>query len=306
MCRYISIGIASLLTIFSTPTVWASNIPIGDAANYAILYSGLGNNQLSITNVTIQGNIGVGNTGKVANSCTSTVNGRLDFSSANTGQFSSTNGANVGPTSVNYGRANVANDLSALSTLSSTLGSASAGATNVSLLNATTQIIDESGGTLLTINGIAYRVFNISSVHDQAGQLLTINGDGSGDPVVFDFASNTNLQGDIVLNSLTADQVLWNFYGGNNGSGGPNLSLNNNASSYPLEQWSGILLDPNGAISVVNANLNGRVFGGGDQNMQIVSGDHITAPSIPVPEPSTFVLNATCFGLLLMVCRRHG
>jgi len=79
--------------------------------------------------------------------------------------------------------------------------------------------------------------------------------------VVLDFSSNANLQGYVVLHGLTPDQVLWNFVDGSGRSGGPTASLNNNASSFPTEVWQGILLDPNGTMSLVNANLTGRVSG---------------------------------------------
>jgi hypothetical protein len=52
------------------------------------------------------------------------------------------------------------------------------------------------------------------------------------------------------------------------------------------------ILAPNDAISLVNANLDGRFFGGDSFDMQIVSGDHINSPA-PTPEPSTLILLAS-------------
>ena len=52
--------------------------------------------------------------------------------------------------------------------------------------------------------------------------------------------------------------MIWNFT-----SSGKNVGLNNNASSYPGVAFHGIILAPNDKISLVNANLSGRVFGGG-------------------------------------------
>ncbi len=296
--------LAVLLCSVLTAPAMATDIPIGDAANYAVLYSGQGSGtQLSISNVTINGNIGVGGTASVADSGPSSLGGRVDFSAANTGQFHNTNGGNVGPTKVNYSQSNVTADLSLLRTLSDNLGGVAG--TSVSLLNAATQTINAASGQLYTSQGVTYRVFNISSVQDQNGQILTINGDGSGAPVVFNFQGSANLQGAINLAGLTDDQVLWNFTGGSNGSSGPTLSLNNNASSHPAQYWHGTLLDPNGAVSLVNANLDGRVFGGGIYNMQIVSGDTINAPpSHQIPEPATpFLLLA---GTILMWLARRA
>jgi len=81
------------------------------------------------------------------------------------------------------------------------------------------------------------------------------------------------------------------------------VSLNNNASSFPLPlAFQGIILAPNDVLSLTNANLNGRVFGGDSSDMQIVSGVTINAPASPVspasvPEPSSVVLLLTILAL---------
>ena len=91
-----------------------------NSANYDVLFTGTGGNQLSITNVTVTGNIGVGATGTVQFGGPGTITGHLDFSAASSGQYSNTNINNVGPTSVNFGVATVATDLSDLTTLAAT------------------------------------------------------------------------------------------------------------------------------------------------------------------------------------------
>jgi choice-of-anchor A domain-containing protein len=282
--RQVALGLCVLVSIGAAPS-FADIIPLGDAANYAVLYEGTGGHNLSISNVTINGNIGVGGTGVVQFSGPGTITGRLDFSAANSGQFHNTNGMNVGPTSVNYNVAAVTSALSTVNSLNTSLG----GLMGVNLAISGTQTINESAGKLQTLNGISYRVFNVTSYSVGDGKVVTINGDGSGDPVMFNFAfaSNVNLGGDVTLSGgLVDDQVLWNFT-----SSGKNISLNNNASSFHLPlAFHGIILAPNDAISLVNANLDGRVFGGDSSDMQIVSGDHINQPLSPVPEPSSLVL----------------
>lgn len=271
---------ACVLVVVST-AAWATLIPLGDAANYAVLYEGTGGHNLSITNVTIDGNIGVGGTGVVQFSGPGTITGRVDFSAANTGQFHNTNGSNVGPTSVNYSQANVTSDLTYLGLLSSSfVGFGS------SLALAGTQTVNESAGQLATINGITYRTFNVTSYSAVDGDLLTIMGDGTGNPVVFNFGfpSNVNLKGDVALSGLTSDQVLYNFT-----SSGKNIDLNTNASSFPSLAFQGIILAPNDIMSMTNANLMGRFFGGDSGDMHIVSGSTLTAPA-PVPEPSSLLL----------------
>ena len=292
---------ALLLVLLAVPSIRATEVAIGvSASQYAVLYEGTGGNTMHITNVTINGNVGVGGTGKVSDSGPSAVNGRLDFFAANTGQFSGAPG-DTGPTPINYSVAAVTtalNDVNSLNSSLAGLGSALAISGN--------QTINESSGQLDTVCGVTYRVFNITSYSENDGKLVTINGDGSGNPVVFNFSStlgNINLGGDVAFTGgLNDDQVLWNFTGS-----GKNISLNNNASSFPLPlAYQGIILAPNDAISLTNANLDGRVFGGDSSDMQIVSGDTINAPTTVVPEPATLALLGTgILGLASFFRRRH-
>jgi hypothetical protein len=296
---------ALLLLVLAVPSTHANEVAIGvSASQYAVLYEGTGGHNLSITNVTINGNVGVGGTGKVQFSGPGTINGRLDFSASNSGQFKNSNGSNLGPTSVNYNVAAVTTALNNVNSLNSSLAGLGSG-----LAISGNQTINESAGQLDTVNGVTYRVFNVTSYSENDGKLVTIVGDGSGDPVVFNFAfaNNVNLGGDVALNGLNDDQVLWNFT-----TSGKNISLNNNASSFPLPlAFQGIILAPNDVISLTNANLDGRVFGGDSSDMQIVSGTTINAPPgsstpPPVPEPATLALLGTgILGLASFVRRRR-
>jgi hypothetical protein len=249
------------------------------AAGYAILFQGTGSNTLQVTNVTIQGNLGVGNSGKANFSGPGTV-GRIDFSAGNSGQFSSNNSSNVyaGPV---YQVGAVTDALNYLNSLNTTLGAESG--TNVSINGSTT--INASAGTF---NG-SDSVFNVISFKTTNGDTLTINGDGVHD-VVLNFAGvNANFNNQVVLNGLSPDQVIYNFLGGSNLNGGPTLQINNNGHNHPSNLVQGVFLDPNGVVSITNTNLNGRVFGGGTHDMQVVSGDDINVP-VPIPEADTWVL----------------
>src|SRR5208282_1183882 len=233
------------------PQARATDIPLGTAADYSVLFTGPGNpspSTLTITNVTVDGNVGVGltGTGNVMFSGTGTINGELDFSGKNAGQFTNTNPFNVGPTSVNYSDPAVTSAFSAVDSLNLSL----TGIPGTSLAINGTQTINESAGTLETIGGVTYRVFNVTSYSEGNGNLVTIVGDGSGDPVVFNFSAsvlgNVNLGGDVSLTGgLTDDQILWNFTGHGTTSKPASLTLNNDNSLYGLpDVFQGIILAP--------------------------------------------------------------
>jgi choice-of-anchor A domain-containing protein len=289
-----ALAIAAMWAL-TTPQARAGFISqVPDAVAYAVLYEGTGGHTLHITNVTVNGNVGVGGTGLVSDSGPSTVNGRLDFSASNTGQYGSAPG-DTGPTSVNYNVSAVTNALTEVNNLSSSLSGLGSSLT----INGN-QTVNESAGQLDTVNGVTYRVFNVTSYSENDGKLLTINGDGSGDDVILNFgsSSNVNLGGDVSLTGgLTDDNVLWNFT-----SSGKNISLNNNASSFPLPlAFMGDILAPNDVLSLTNANLDGRVWGGDSQDMQIVSGDTINGLATTIPEPGSLTLlgaGLVAFGVL--------
>ena len=124
------------------------------------------------------------------------IGGRLDFAAANSGQYHNTNGSNVGPTSVNYSIARVTTALTTVNNLSNSL----AGLGSNLAINGN-QAINESAGQLVTVGGVNYRIFKVTSYSETDGKLVTINGDGSGNTVVlnFGFTSNVNLGGDVAL-----------------------------------------------------------------------------------------------------------
>jgi uncharacterized repeat protein (TIGR01451 family) len=270
----LTVHITGLTSVSDETTSSNPALSVGGVSGYTVLYEGIGGHNLQITNVSIGGNIGVGGTGHVQFSGPGTIGGRLDFSAANTGQYSNNNGSNVGPTSVNYNVTAVTTALNEIGSLSTSLGGLAG--TSIKFNNAN-QTVNESSGTLQTSGGITYRVFNVTSYSENNGDVVTIVGDGSGNPVVFNFGfnNNVNLGGDVVLTGgLTPDQVIWNFASSNQ-----NIQLNNNASSYPYPSaYQGVILAPNDKISVVNSSLIGRVFGGDSGDMQIVSGDNIHTP----------------------------
>jgi hypothetical protein len=245
-----------------------------DAGNFTVLFENTcGDDTLHIANSTINGNVGVGGTGGVVQlSGPATVNGDIDFAGNgsvksdadgssdddvkddngkgddehNTGNEKKgdedTDDAN-GPTAVNTGDAAVTNALNSVNALSNALAGLG---TDVNINGPGT--INESDGLLVTINGVSYRVFNVKSFHMGDDDALTINGDGSGIPVVFNFDGKGSFQlgGDIHLtNGLTPDQVVWNF----SGSGGK-VHVAGDDDHHPDVDFQGIILAPNDTIDL--------------------------------------------------------
>jgi hypothetical protein len=287
ICRG-GLAVVALLLVVNLATPQArSDIILNQAAQYGLLFEGGGNNTLQITNVTVNGNIGVGGTGKMTVSGPGTINGRIDFSAPNTGQFSNNNGSTVynpplSATNPSYNNGTVTSALNWVNGLNTSFG-AKAG-TNINISGTTT--INVSAGMS---DGLGNRIFNVTGFNTTNNDVITIVGDLAHDNVIFNFTGSANFNNQVTLNGIDSDSVLWNFVGGSNLSGGPTLQINTNFSSHPTQSAQGIFLDPNGAISVVNANLMGRVFGGDSHDFQYVSGANLRSPSM-VPEPATFTL----------------
>ena len=278
---------------------------LGGGENYALLFEGAGNNTLQVTNVSITGNVGVGNSGKMTDSGPSTINGRIDFSAANTGQFQNNNGGNIITGGVFYNVAGVTTALTTVNSLSQML----LGDAGTSVAISGLQTLNASSGNLFTVNGQSVRVFDATSFNNNGtSDVLTINGSAS-DLVAINLGGLGNIQfhgGIVFTGGITADNVVFNIGGGNytTMTGGPSLDINNNGGAAGIAR--GIFLDPNGAISVTNSLVNqGRVFGGDSHDFQFVSGSNLIAP--PIPEPSTFsLLGLAAVGALLLRRKRNN
>jgi hypothetical protein len=242
----------------------------------------------------INGNVGVAGTGKLGLSGGGGVvliNGNVDFAGTVTPSSLSGGSSYVSGT-ISGGQAIVQTAMNYLNTLSATLGGEAG--TSISLNSGT--VINASAGS---IDGSGNSVFKVTSMNLPNGT-VTINGDGV-HSVVINFAVVANFHAEhvVLTGGLTSDQVLWNFYGGNNATldGGPTMNLvsGGGSPSHPDNILYGVFLDPYGDISITDTILYGRAFGGDSHNEQIVSGAYINAPPNnnppppAVPEPTTFI-----------------
>jgi len=283
-----TLALAALFTIPLLPLQRAmAAFMLGGGEDYAILFQGTGGNTLQITNVTINGNVGVADSGQATDSGPSTINGRIDFSAADTGQFSNNNGANIITGGVHYNVASVQSAMNYVNSLSQQLfGDAG---TAVAISNGT--VLNASSGTTYVVNGQTVHVFDSSSFTNGGNQTLTINGSASDLVAInLDGIGNIQVHGGILLTGgITADDVVFNLGGGNytTHTGAGSLDINNNGGTAGLAQ--GIFLDPNGAMDATNAEIFGRMFGGDSHDFQYVSGSTITMPP-GVPDPGATVL----------------
>ena len=281
-------GLTSVADGGNGATTFAGAVGVfGPATGYDVLYEGDGGHNLQVTNVTVTGTIGVGGTGHVQFSGPGTIGGRLDFSAANTGQYHNNNGSNVGPTSVNY---NVAAVTSRPDRGQQPQQLARPGCRDQ---HRHQRHADDQRKRrhLQTVNGVNYRVFNVTSYSENDGN----NADDQRRRVRRPAWSSTSARRqhqsrrrchpDRRPDRRPGDLELHEH------SGRMSSSTTMPRVTRTLA-FHGIILAPNDAISLVNANLNGRVCGGDSGDMQIVSGDHINARPVG-PLVNTATVSAT-------------
>jgi len=272
-----------------------ADLALGSAADFAVLYEGNGGHNYQQTSDSgITGNVGIGGTGNVQLSG-STITGNLDFAS---GDSNCTTGGQYGGTvtgSTNCNDSMVSSALSIVNALSTHYAGETG--TNLAITGSTT--IDITSGTYDAADN-AY-VFDLTSFNVGTSDTITIDGENSGANVVFNWSSTSafKVQSKITLaGGLTSDMVLFNLSAGSGLSGGATLQGPNN--KQPVY---GVFLDPNGNINLNSITIDGRVFGGDSQDMQIVSNAYVDAPP-SVPEPSSIALYGSSLILAAWVVRK--
>jgi hypothetical protein len=244
--------------------------------NFPVLYAGNVDPNLNFTNSTVTGNIGIGGTDGFLGSGSGTVNGTVEFSAGNTGQFNP-NGVTV-TGGATFGVATVQTDLNDSNRLSQNLrnegGTPQLIAAGLPPVNASSGILDSNGNNVFTA---------AINPNFTAGTTFTINGTSS-QFVVFNInTGGLPFNGSIVLTGgITPDQVLFNFDAGNfdTHTGGDPLMINTGGNPT-----TGIFLDPNGPFQITDTLLNGRVIGGDSVDSGITNSTIIAPATVPVPAP---------------------
>src|SRR5260221_7745300 len=138
--RTSSVAALAALLVFAAVDRCLADFTLGSAANYGLLYEGNGGKTLNYNAATITGNVGIGGTGSFQGNGPGGITGNLDFSAANSNQFTNS-GLTIG--AVNYSVSAVTSGLSNVNTISHDLGLASG--TNAAISNGGS--ITASGGT---------------------------------------------------------------------------------------------------------------------------------------------------------------
>src|SRR5579862_1261978 len=101
----------ALFVVTSLSAVASAQFNLEQAGDYGILFEGNGGNSLQFSNVSIDANIGVGNTGLMTTTNNESFPGAADFSAANTGQYTNPGSATFAG-GVNFSVGEVATALS--------------------------------------------------------------------------------------------------------------------------------------------------------------------------------------------------
>jgi hypothetical protein len=258
-----------------------------NASNYFVLDSGA----YSFNNPgsPVTGNIGIGDSSPYTGTYTDsgpavTVTGALNFSGTPSPVPSNPTSGGVTYTGgVNTGIGAVSTDLTALKNLSTYAAGLTTSSSGITVTNGFT--INNTGTQVVTL-AAGINVYNVTSYAATANKTLTINGNNTGGIVVFNFTGSPQLDANITrTGGLTASQVLWNVTGG----GTMTINANNGNAGFPPTNTTaeyGIYLDPTGAISVDNSEVNGLIAGGGTSTFSVVSGAEGSAVPVGVPGPT--------------------
>jgi hypothetical protein len=270
------------------PSVLATPVSLGGAANYAVLGEGGSVNfsdfEVYQSGTVVNGNIGMGPHSDLTHNIDATIHGNFDYDTTSTLAGKTTTGVQGSVNQINM------SGIVADARTASATAAAFAPNQTFSTLTENQVITGVIGLNVIRITG---------DVSLKIG--LTING-SAGSSFIFQFTSTTT-DGHDILNlsgmtmtltgGVTADNLLWDLNGIGNLGG-----ININAGSVVY----GTFLAPDRDILGDHAILDGRLIGGGSGNqVSVHSSSQITSPGTNVPDASsTAMLMGLAVGCLAL------
>jgi len=266
-----------LMGLFS-PVARAQLISLGQAANFAGLEMGTGTNGFTISsgNTRITGNVGVAANGNLNDSGGAQITGTIDAGAGASVVISGGSAASGGTVQPYAQMAQAISD-------AGTAASFYAGLTPTQTIST----LNNNTGTITVGSGVS--VFDVTGSLSLSAQNLTLAGN-SNSTLVFDIhGGNNSMQGtsSIILNGISADQVLFNLIG----TGVQFITGGNSVTE-------GIFLAENGAISISGGTHVSDFIAGGSLTFQ--SGPTITQATTLTPVPELGTWPTALFSLALM------
>ena len=310
--KLVAVGIALATGAALSAPALAGSFNLGDALNYGVLYEGNGGKDLSFNNSTETGNFGIGGTGTFQGNGPGTITGSINFSAADTGQFSNSGLTITGGTPAgtpNYNVSDVTSSLNAANSASQALG----------LETGTTTTITSGGSVTAssgTPDGSGNYVFTVTNISFSSGT-FTVNG-GASDYVILNVAGgvgSNGLNGTIALSGgITWDHVLINYtpvpgtgsvltaYNNDYATltGGPTMTISTNGLTT-----TGIFASSANFPINHTGTITGSIIGGDTQNSSFVSGANLSVPNVEttVPLPAALWSGLSMLGMLAVAAK---
>lgn len=311
------VACASIVCLFSacaSVSSLAATINLGSAANFAVYGFGTSfTDELGVGPIHVNGNVGVGPGGDASlEGNTVVISGKLYYSdTATAGTNFSTSG---GPWTINGSTQNSGTDATNLANWKSN-GSvvdnssiATQAKTDLLSLYAAVKSLSPTAGApsgnltsdfSWTGSG-GNNIASLTSFGYSAGDVLTLTGTAS-DTFIFNITGGWSMSGSavIVLNGISADQVLFNMLQTADGGTGAAVTASGSSVGFGTIE----ALDRNITFDTPGGSWTGRLFSDTTKTIHLFSDATINQP--PVPEPSSLSFALLALGAIATLSRRY-